>query len=537
MFATLFSKRFVYLLHRWSGIAACILMVLWLVSGVVMLFVGHPKLLPAERLAALPTLPQQGCCIDVQQALAQVAHPEQVASIALTTVANQVVYRLQRSDGRLELVDAMNAQTLPAANADTALASAQAFLPQAKAQMLGLVDDDRWTHSPRLDAHRPLFKVQMQDPATTWLYVSSRSGEVVLDAPRDERYWSMLGAWLHWLYMFRNGSKDAFWSWLVIGLSALCTLSAIAGAFVGVWRWRFSGRYKSGSRSPYRSLAMRWHHITGLLFGLILLAWIFSGLMSMNPFGVFNAQGPAPDRKAYQPDAGHVQLATAPADILGRLLSQGFAAKELHWLVLDQQPYVLAFDGQARTKLIVASADGTGFSVQDQWLPSDLQAAGAKLLAAPIVKAEVLERYDAYYYQRQAASMYAGDLRGLPALRLDFGDANASSVYLDLHSGQLALSVNRAQRLSRWLFNFLHSWDLPLFLQWSYLREAALIALSIGALFIAVTGLVIAWKYLRASLMKRRTLRTKASPSPAQKHNKASAISTATGESARTASR
>lgn len=525
MFATLFSKRFVYLLHRWSGIAACVLMALWLVSGVVMLFVGHPKLLPAERLAALPALAQPGYCITAQQALAQLDQPEQVTSITLTTVANRAVYRMQRSDGRLELVDAIRAQVLPAANAAVALASAKAFVPQAQAEMLGLIEDDRWVHSPRLDAHRPLFKVQMHDQAATLLYVSSRTGEVVLDAPRAERYWSMVGAWLHWIYLFRDGSKDAVWSWLVIGLSALCTVSAIAGALVGVWRWRFSGRYKSGSRSPYRSLAMRWHHISGLLFGLILLAWIFSGLMSMNPFGVFNAQGPAPERSAYQPHAAHAPLDVTPAQILSRLASQGFVAKELQWLVLGQRPYVLAFDGQARTQLVVANADGAGFSVQDQWQPSDVQAAAAKLFAAPIVKAQVIETYDPYYYQRQAASMYAGELRGLPALRLDFADANASSVYLDLHSGQLALSVNSAQRLSRWLFNFLHSWDLPLFLQWSYLREAALIALSIGALFIAGTGLVIAWRYLHASVVKRRARRAKAGLPQAHKPTKSGAPS------------
>lgn len=47
-------KRYLYLWHRWLGIGCCLLMVLWFVSGMVMLYVGYPKLTPLERLAHLP---------------------------------------------------------------------------------------------------------------------------------------------------------------------------------------------------------------------------------------------------------------------------------------------------------------------------------------------------------------------------------------------------------------------------------------------------------------------------------------------------
>lgn len=36
-------KRLTYLVHRWTGMGACVLMALWFVSGVVMLFVGDRK--------------------------------------------------------------------------------------------------------------------------------------------------------------------------------------------------------------------------------------------------------------------------------------------------------------------------------------------------------------------------------------------------------------------------------------------------------------------------------------------------------------
>jgi hypothetical protein len=36
------AKRWTYLVHRWLGIGGCLLMLLWFVSGMVMLFIGYP---------------------------------------------------------------------------------------------------------------------------------------------------------------------------------------------------------------------------------------------------------------------------------------------------------------------------------------------------------------------------------------------------------------------------------------------------------------------------------------------------------------
>ena len=49
-------KRWWYVTHRWLGIALCLLFAMWFVSGVVMMYVGYPKLTVHERLAHLPPL-------------------------------------------------------------------------------------------------------------------------------------------------------------------------------------------------------------------------------------------------------------------------------------------------------------------------------------------------------------------------------------------------------------------------------------------------------------------------------------------------
>ena len=55
-------KRWLYLVHRWLGIALAVVMALWFLSGVVMMYVGYPKLTTAERVAGARPLPADACC-------------------------------------------------------------------------------------------------------------------------------------------------------------------------------------------------------------------------------------------------------------------------------------------------------------------------------------------------------------------------------------------------------------------------------------------------------------------------------------------
>jgi hypothetical protein len=494
-------KRVVLLVHRWTGVLACVLMALWFASGMVMLFVGYPKLLPAERLAALPALPLEGCCAGPEAALAG-SDGAGVRRLVLTSIGGRPHYLVESAKGSVFAVDAASGRREPPVGRAGALASARAFVPGAAAHYAGSVDEDRWTHSRIFVAHRPLHVVEMDDADATRLYVSSATGQVLLDATRAERAWNYVGAWLHWLYMFRNQPSDPVWSWLVIVLSAVGTVSALSGALNGIWRWRFAGRYKSGAKTPFRDATMRWHHLLGLVFGIALLAWIFSGLMSMNPLGVFDARK-APDRAAYAGGTpGSTRLAIAPAQALALLHQAGFEARELEWRVLAGEPYLLARDGVGRTRLVLA--DGAGFAVAAHWPEARLLEAARRLLPQAVAAVERVERYDAYYYRRQPQSMYGADERRLPALRVAFADPGATWAFIDVHTGEVAESMDSAQRTGRWLFNLLHSWDLPAMLDAGWWREAVLVLLGVGGLLFSVTAVVIGVRRIRKRVAAAR---------------------------------
>ena len=87
---------------------------------------------------------------------------------------------------------------------------------------------------------------------------------------------------------------------------------------------------------------------------------------------------------------------------------------------------------------------------------------------------------------------------------MDFGDAEATRVYLDLATGDPLLTMGHRERLGRWLFYFLHSWDLPAMLRQEGARLAVLLLLSAVGTALCATATVIGYRRLRMKLRRRR---------------------------------
>jgi uncharacterized iron-regulated membrane protein len=287
-------KRYLYLSHRWLGIVLCLFMAMWFVSGVVMMYIGYPKLTPQEKLGGLPGLAAERCHISLAQALAATDQAKSPDSVRLTSVAGAPRYVFTYGKKQIA-VDAETGNRIDQVTPAQALASAGSFLATASGHYLDSINEDAWTHSKALDEHRPLHRVQMDDEQATLLYISNTTGEVVRDANRNERIWNWLGAWIHWLYPFRGGALDRYAADIVIYTSLAGTVLSLLGIVVGLLRWRFKGRYKHGTKTPYRNGWMRWHHLLGLGFGVIAFTWILSGLFSMNPWKIFDSTAAKPN--------------------------------------------------------------------------------------------------------------------------------------------------------------------------------------------------------------------------------------------------
>lgn len=494
------AKRWTYLLHRWLGIGGCLLMLLWFVSGMVMLFIGYPKLTPGERLAVLPMLGDARGWQGLSALPA--ALQDEPETVALTTLRGEPAY-VVRSGRNVGAWSARTGQALLPVSAQRAEASAAQFAGGQAFVGAMRVDEDRWTHSRALDAHRPLYRVEVGGAQPGDVYVSSRTGEVVLDAPRVQQRWNYVGAWLHWLYFLRMQSVDPVWTWVVIVLSALCTVAAISGIVVGVWRWRFRGHYRSGAKTPYVEPWMRWHHLLGLMAAAFVFSWIFSGLMSMNPLGVFSSTREAIDTARYRGGTVAVQGALGePAALLAAGDAARFRPVEIQWRRVGGELFAVLLDGQGDTR-IVSEVEGhlrVMRLLPVAWLQQKAQA----MSAAPMQGFALLHAPDAYFYPRAPEAMNGAAVRRFPVAVVDFGDAEATRVYLDLATGDPLLTMGHRERVGRWLFYFLHSWDLPAMLRQDTARLGVLLLLSVAGAAMCATATVIGYRRLRMKFRRRQ---------------------------------
>lgn len=515
-------KRWLYLTHRWLGIGLCLFLAMWFFSGVVMMYVGYPKLTEQERLSHLPSIAPDAL-LSPAQAFARAGEAGPLRELALTASrAGRPTYQAWFEEGRRVQVDALDGSVPARADAAVALSSARVFAgPTLALRHEGMVDEDAFTHSRALDRHRPLHRIALADEAHTWLYVSSATGEVVRDASRLERGWNYLGAWIHWLYPFRGTVLDAQWANIVNVLSLLGLVLTVTGTVVGVLRWRFTRPYRSGSRTPYPGAMMRWHHISGLLFAVMTLTWLFSGLMSMGPWGFLRDPGPPQHLARMHGPAVQVQdLIATPAallqeksavtsapDAIGRQGGIGGSdpfvkvdapieahskdVRELRWAKRLNQIVVTLVQAGGAQQLIRHDDGGTLLFNEPE-----IMTASAQLFDAPLLRTERLDSYDLYYYDRATHTMMGGRSKPLPVIRAVYGDARQTWVHIDARTAQVLDRTDANGRLRRWLFQMLHSWDwLPL-LQRRPLWDVLVVALSLGGVILSLSGVVIAARRL-----------------------------------------
>ena len=462
-------KRWLHLGHRWLGIWTGLFVAAWFASGLVMLAVGFPSLTEGERIAAARPLRLESVRLTPQEALEQSGSPLFPARLTLAMRGAEPAYWITQGDGRRQALSAATGLSFPPLTAESA-ASLAATHPLARGVTdLGTVTRDQWTVTARYDPLRPFRRVGLGDAAGTELYLSVATGELALDTTRAERVWNWVGSVIHWIYLTPLRARPALWQDVVLWVSGLALAGGMSGYLLGFVR------LMRGRLTPYRGVAA-WHHLAGMAGGLVVVTFLLSGWLSMNPRGWFGPRGPdAAMRAAYAGQAapifpaGLADLARAPA---------GSVALDFAWI--GGRPVVVAtrLDG-------AAPCCGTALTSE-----AVVAAAGAMLPGATLRAVTRLDAPDAYWYERHGAPL-------LPVLRLAFDDPAGTWFHLDPATGVILGRTDRSGRANRWLFDALHTLDAGPLAQSPAARLTAIVAVSALGLVISASGVVLGWRRLR----------------------------------------
>lgn len=449
---------------------------LWFASGVVMMYSsGMPWVTPDERLRrAEPVTLGAVRCPPAQAA--RVAGVESPEEMRLEQLLDRPLYRVDDA--------AVYADTCapfdPLSDAQ-ALDLAGRFAGAAQLQPVETLQEvDQWTLFKA--SALPLLRIRVEGSGEE-LYVSPRQGRVVQRTTRLSRALAWLGAIPHWFYLTALRNDGALWSGVVTGTSAVGVLVAALGLYVGLSTARRARRAPRARWIPYPG-PVRWHMMLGLVFGLTTLTWVFSGMMSMEPFEWTRADAVEVDEVALQGGPIDPAAFRLPDEAdLAALFGQR-VVKALELTRIDGAPVLHARwiepDGAPGEGLLdVATLGWRTAPLGEAALLARLRAATGD---APVREATRLDHYDAYYSDRD------GDLP-LPVLRVRFGDPAATWVYLDVRTGALVWRNHRRTRAERWLFRGLHTMDLPGWYARRPLWDVVMILLLVGGFGVSVMGM------------------------------------------------
>ncbi|MET0290884.1 MAG: PepSY domain-containing protein [Steroidobacteraceae bacterium] len=488
--------RWLILCHRWFGIPLSLMVMVWFVSGIAMIYAGGmPRLTPQARLDHLPALDVAQVKLTPAQATVPIGGEDALPGApVLVMIQGRPAYRFAFADNATVYAD--DGSLLIPLDEAAAKRVAQQFLrvPTPDLAFVGTVSrPDQWTLTAR--GVFPLLKFDAHDARGTQLYVSTVTGEVTQATTRRERALAWISTIPHWLYFSGLRQNQPVWYPIVVWLSVGVCVLAVLGLMLAYVQWR------RARRVPHRG-GMRWHFIAGSIFGVFVITWSFSGLVSMEPWDWTDVAEVRLDPTALT--GGEPELAAYDAVNIGALAAlveprfiKAITFQRIHgdhYLTLQTSAHADALTlplerlhapydvgGRAQDSHVLVSAATT--VRHDQ--PFDGDAIVARIRAAlpgvGVTAQELLLDYDDYYYSRSRQTP-------LPVLRVKLDDELQTWLYVDPMTSQVVANVHRYSRIERWLYSGLHSLDFRFWYAKRPLWDLVMLTLLAGGLVASALG-------------------------------------------------
>lgn len=482
------AARRISVLHRWLGVALCVMVALWFFTGSVLSFVPFPSLSYRDRIQGSQPIEFERLRVEPAAAL-RAAGDAFIDHARLISVAGQPRYVIVRGHAPVMAIDGTTGDASGFIDSATARAIAEGFFKGRAGEVVGPLARDQWTVHDGYVPYAPFYKAVMNDAAGTHLYVSARSGEVVQRTRRFERGWNYIGAVVHWVNVVPLRANYAVWRGVMWTLALGGIVLATAGLLLGYVRYINLKRQLRPGLSPFSGV-LRWHHSIGLVAGVLMLSWVSSGWLSLDTGTFFSPAEPGANR--IERLRGMSLQAAAAKFPIERLKGLG-SAREVEFSALDSQPLVVIRDRDPHgSKVALSAVDDTPrvvASVPDELLHAAVQAAWSPL---HVTELRHIATDDAYSLR----------VNPLPSAtrRLVLDDDATTWVQIDAATGQLVSVLDRSRRLYRWLVDGLHTFDFPWLNQAGSLWHVLLLVGTTSGFALSCTGVVLGVKRLRRSM-------------------------------------
>ncbi len=482
-------KWFMFSVHRWTGFVMSLLFVMWFISGVVMVYHSFPKPKTQAYFQKQKALSLKDCILSPASVIE--GHPG--SSLTLEMFNDKPVYRLPGKTSQMFDTATLTPIDSIDENGSAQLIQTVYSSPVKKREIL--TDYDSWIPWSHYKAHFPIYKYWLDDASHTQVYVSGTNGHIVQETTRFSRWMARIGAIPHWLYFKQLRLNAPLWVDVVIWLSCIGCFVCVSGVVAGLVRFKRKRRANAFDVSPYKKAALRWHHLSGLVFGVFVFTFILSGLMSLAdlPSWLFSKEQPIDYYRLWQADELTVdEVGTGFSEVLKHRADN--SVKRIVCRKQMERCFYEVYTNTLQTPeyYMVQSRQVTSLQpLSESCLHSFLQSRLPDVLYSILF----VDDYSTLVRSKKHTAASAGY-----EIKLD--DAFQTRLIVDAQTGKLEKVINNVSKWQWWLYQGLHTFKFGWFAKLEWIRQAWIILLSLGGTGVSVTALVLSYRLIKRKMRK-----------------------------------
>ena len=474
------------------GLVLSVLFLMWFISGIVMIYHSFPKVSQKLKLETQETLSED--IVPVDSLLCVLPDSARLAGLSVEMYLDRPVFHLRGKRLPAELY-ADSLQEVSRPDFQQICCMAEQLCGSQDYRVDSLWKLDQWIPFGYLMKEFPIYKFSFNDAGKRQLYVSSQTGKALQLTDCDSRFWAWLGAIPHWVYFTSLRENQALWLDFMVWSSGLGAIMCLTGLWVGVWA--FYRNRKNGLRSPYKKWWYRWHHISGMIFGLFALTFVFSGMMSLVdvPSWMQKGKKDAPKMQFRGREGGMLPADRYVLDYR-QIVDSLEDVKSIEWSSFGTHPYYVV--NTATGKMNIDAAD-SGCLRTFQLTEKDVRQAVTRIHGKEAeYTLEWMEEFDDDYYSRRG-------MLTLPVYKVVVNDELHTRHYFNpetLYHRQ----IDDNGRLRGVLYSGLHSLNFKCLTDRPVLWNVVMYVLMIGGTFLSLSGVVLTLSWLGRRIRKIRSL-------------------------------
>ena len=485
-------NRTILRLHKTIGLIISVFFIMWFVSGIVLLYHHYPRVTDSDLYSHMEILNPE----ELPDILSLPGFSDSISfrTLSVSKNLNEIVWQISQSGKVKETPMDYNKSDMESLVLADSVFVSQKQITSNQLDSIALAwgnggniikvdtlrNRQQWIMYERYEKYLPILRYYIDDKDKTEVFIGQESGEVLQATTASQRFWAWIGAIPHKLYIPFLRKDVKTWENVLFAGGLLCLLAALSGMYLGIYFLVKNYRKHRRITTPFKKGIWKWHHISGLIFGIFLICWGVSGCLAMQrvPKWLVNYDGDYFLSASKFWGKKPLELSAYKLDYRD-IFKKYEDIKKISWQHFGNVPAYLIVAGD---KEIVIDASQPEIIKELQLSEKDIRDSLKKYYGDDVKFTIVLmDDYDEYYLSQK-------DGYPLPVWKVDVLNDDGARLYISPKDGYIKY-LNNNRMAKKWLFSATHYLGIKYFVLHEPMRLICLWMLCIGCVIVCVSGI------------------------------------------------